>query len=430
MADFSGSVSQNVASGSASIPPVHSISEGRILALTNPAGVRPRVQSLDILRGLVMIIMALDHVRDFLHYGAQHFDPADVARTTPALFFTRWITHFCAPAFMFLAGASAYLYSRRGRSQPEVARFLVTRGLWLVFLELTWVLCLGWKMNFKYDQIFFWVIWALGFSMIVLAGLIFLRPRLLLALSLAVIVLHNALDPITPAQLEGLGWLWKILHVLDTIPVSTHLTILNNYPLLPWIFVMSAGYCFGRVLDLAPDRRKQFLLRLGAALTVAFVLLRWSNVYGDMHPWATRPSVAMTIASFLNVTKYPPSLLYLLMTLGPGIFILGLADRIQLRDSNPLIVFGRVPLFYYLLHLPLIHLVSIALAWFRYRRIDFMLNNPPSLAGPAQLFPVDYGYNLAIVYLVWIGVVVALYPLCKWFSAVKQKKNSVLLSYL
>jgi uncharacterized membrane protein len=402
---------------------------GLAATTASPAGVRPRVQSLDILRGLVMIIMPLDHVRDFLHSGAQHFDPADVIRTTPALFFTRWITHFCAPTFMFLAGAGAYLQSRRGKSEPEVARFLISRGLWLVVLELTWVLCLGWKMNFKYDQIFFWVIWALGVSMIALAGLIFVSPRLLLTLSLVVILLHNALDAITPAQMGVMGWLWKILHVFDTIRVSTHVTILTNYPLLPWIFVMSAGYCFGRVMDLASDERKQFLLRLGAALTAGFVVLRWSNLYGDMHPWASQPSVAMAVASFLNVTKYPPSLLYLLMTLGPGIFILGLLDRTQLRDSNPLIVFGRVPLFYYLLHLPLIHLVAIGLAWFRYGRFDFMLNNPPSLAGPTQLFPRDYGYSLAVVYFVWIGVVMALYPACRWFSAIKQKNKSVLLSY-
>jgi hypothetical protein len=193
---------------------------------------------------------------------------------------------------------------------------------------------------------------------------------------------------------------------------------------------MSAGYCFGRVMDLASVQRKRFLLRLGAALTAGFVVLRWSNFYGDMHPWASQASLAMTVASFLNVTKYPPSLLYLLMTLGPAIFILGLLDRIKLRDSNPLIVFGRVPLFYYLLHLPLIHLVAIAPAWFRYGHIDFMLNNPPSLGGPAQLFPRDYGYSLAVVYLVWISVVLALYPVCKWFSVVKQRHKSALLSYL
>jgi len=404
--------------------------DSRVSLAPSPAIVLPRVQSLDILRGLVMIIMALDHVRDFLHNGAQRFDPADVARTSPALFFTRWITHFCAPVFMFLAGAGAYLQSRRGKSKPALARFLISRGLWLVFLELTWVLCLGWKMNFAYDQIFLWVIWALGVSMIALAGLIFVSWRLLLAGSVAVIVLHNALDAITPARLGALGWLWKILHVPDTIPVSTHVTILINYPLLPWIFVMSAGYCFGHVMDFASDERKQFLLRLGAALTAGFVVLRWSNLYGDMHPWASQPSLAMTVASFLSVTKYPPSLLYLLMTLGPAIFILGLLDRIGLGDSNPLIVFGRVPLFYYLLHLPFIHLVAIALAGFRYGHIDFMLNNPPSLGGPAQVFPQNYGYSLAVVYLVWTGVVLALYPVCKLFSAVRQKNRSILLSYL
>jgi len=394
------------------------------------AGVRPRIQSVDILRGLVMIVMALDHVRDFFHAGAEHFDPTDMTQTTPLLFFTRWITHFCAPTFMFLAGTGAYLQARRGKSKSEVSRFLLTRGLWLVVLELTWVLCLGWKMNFVYDQLFLWVIWALGVSMIALSGLIFLPSRALLVSSLAVIFLHNMLDGVTPAQVGSLGWLWKVLHVPDAISVTDHLTILTNYPLIPWIFVMAAGYCFGRVMDLASDERRRVLFQLGGLLIAGFVLLRWSNWYGDMHPWSSQPGVLLTVASFLNCTKYPPSLLYLLMTLGPGIFNLGWLERVKLQDSNPLIVFGRVPMFYYLLHLPLMHGLAILLAWTRYGRVDFMLRNPPSILGTTQGFPPDYGYNLAVVYLIWIGIVVTLYPVCRWFAGVKQRNRSVVLSYL
>ena len=390
---------------------------------------RPRIQSLDILRGLVMIVMALDHVRDFFHTGAQHFDPSDMSQTTPIVFFTRWITHFCAPTFMFLAGSSAYLQSRRGKSKSEVVSFLVSRGLWLVLLEFTLVLCLGWKMNFVYDQLFLAVIWALGVSMIVLAGLIFLLWRALLALSLAVIFLHNLFDGVTPARFGSFGWLWKILHVDAAIQISDHLTIFTKYPLIPWIFVMAAGYCFGRVMDLASEQRRRLLLRLGAALTAGFVVLRWSNLYGDMSQWSGQAGIAMTIASFLNVSKYPPSLLYLLMTLGPGIFNLGLLERVKVKDSNPLIVFGRVPLFYYLLHIPLIHGLAVLLAWFRYGSVDFMLKNPPALGGPTQGFPPDYGYSLAVTYLVWIGVILVLYPACKWFAALKQRNRSVVLSY-
>jgi uncharacterized membrane protein len=301
--------------------------------------------------------------------------------------------------------------------------------LWLVVLEITWVRWLGWRMNFGNDQIFLWVIWALGVSMIALAGLVFVPWRALLAGSLAVILVHNAFDGITPTQIGSLGWLWKVLHVPDSIAVSEHTAILTNYPLIPWIFVMAAGYCFGRLMDLESEQRRRLLLKLGGALTAGFVILRWSNLYGDSSHWSSQSNALLTVASFLNCTKYPPSLLYLLMTIGPGIIMLGLLERIRLKEANPLIVFGRVPLFYYLLHIPLIHGVAILLSWFRYGRVDFMLHNPPSLLGPTQGFPNDYGYNLAIVYVIWIGVVVGLYPACRWFAAVKQRNRSVILSY-
>jgi uncharacterized membrane protein len=391
--------------------------------------VRPRIQSLDILRGLVMILMALDHVREFFHFGAQHFDPLDLTQTTPILFFTRWITHLCAPAFVFLAGTSAYLQSRRGKTTEEVARFLIKRGLWLIVLQVTWVLCLGWKMNFSFSDIPLEVIWVIGVSMIVLSGLIFLPFRVTLLSSLAVVALHNALDGIKPAQLGSFSWLWKVLHVPDAIPISKYVAIQSYYPLIPWIAVMALGYCFGRVVDLPPDRRRKVLLTLGFGLVAGFVLLRSLNVYGDL-PWSTQPRPWMTLLSFLNCTKYPPSLLYLLMTLGPAFLILACLDKMQLASSNPLIVFGRVPLFYYLLHLPVIHVSAILLAWLRYGRSDFLFYAPPSLGDPPPGFPMDYGYNLAVVYVIWLVIVVALYPVCRWFAGVKQRNRSAILSYL
>jgi uncharacterized membrane protein len=392
--------------------------------------VRPRIQSLDILRGLVMIVMALDHVRDYFHAGAQHFDPTDLTQTTPILFFTRWITHLCAPAFMFLAGTSAYLQARRGKTTAEVAHFLIKRGLWLILLQVTWVLCLGWKMNFTYDEIPLEVIWALGVSMIVLSGLIFLPWRVTLLLSLAVVALHNALDYLVPAQFGPLGWLWKVLHVPDAIQVSKHVVIESFYPLIPWIAVMALGYCFGRVVDMTPDRRRRIMMSLGLALIAGFVLLRSVNWYGDMHPWTTQVNPLMTALSFLNCTKYPPSLSYLLMTLGPALLILGCLDGIQLKTSNPLIVFGRVPLFYYLVHLPLIHGLAILLGWIVYGRFDFLLNTPPSLSETSAGFPTDYGYNLAVVYVIWLAIVIMLYPACRWFAGLKQRNRSPILSYL
>ena len=296
-------------------------------------------------------------------------------------------------------------------------------------LELTFVRWLGWRMNFGNDQIFLWVFWALGMSMIALAGLIYLPWKASLSVSVAVILLHNAFDALTPAQFGSLGWLWKILHAPDAIAPSASMLIFTNYTLVPWIFVMAAGYGFGRVVDLAPGTRHALLVRLGTALTVAFVLLRWSNLYGDPNPWSPQPTLLLTVASFLNCTKYPPSLLYLLMTIGPGILLLGLIDRARLSEGNPLIVFGRVPLFYYLLHLPLIHGLAIVLFGARYGRTDFLFHNPPSLLGPTEGFPADYGYSLVGVYVVWIAVVVALYPACRWFAALKQRNRSAVLSY-
>jgi uncharacterized membrane protein len=273
------------------------------------------------------------------------------------------------------------------------------------------------------------VIWTLGMSMIVLAGLIYVPWKPLLAVSLAVILLHNTLDDVMPAQFGALGWLWKILHAPDLIAPTASIAIFTNYTLVPWMFVMAAGYGFGRVLDLEPATRKTLLVRLGGGLIAAFVVLRWSNLYGDPVPWSQQPSTILTIASFLNCTKYPPSLLYLLMTLGPGILVLGLIEQVRLRDRHPLLVFGRVPLFYYLLHLPLIHGLAIVLFGNQYGRTDFLFRNPPSLLGSATGFPQDYGYGLVGVYVVWIGVVAALYPACRWFAALKQRNRSPILSY-
>ena len=393
------------------------------------AATRPRVQSVDILRGLVMIVMTLDHVRDFFHSGAEHFDPADLTQTTPMLFLTRWITHFCAPTFMFLAGTGAYLQVQRGKSTSELAYFLWTRGLWLVVLELTWVRWFGWRMNFGSDQIMLWVIWALGVSMIALAGLIFIPWRTLLTVSISVIVLHDAADGLAPSHFGEMGWLWRISHSAGVIEAgSTDISV--SYPLIPWVFVMAAGYCFGRVIELESSQRRSLLLRLGGLLICAFVILRWLNFYGDPRPWSVQPTPLLTLASFLNCAKYPPSLLYLLMTLGPAITILGLLERVKLSGANPLTVFGRVPLFFYLLHIPLIHGLAIAMDWLRYGICCILLNNPPSLGGSTQGFPADYGYGLPIVYLVWVVVVATLYPACRWFADLKQRNRSVVLSYL
>ena len=400
--------------------------------MTRPASARPvpRIQSVDVLRGIVMIIMALDHIRDFFHYESQLFSPEDLTKTTAALFFTRWVTHFCAPVFVFLAGTGSYLATRRGMSRGAVSRFLVTRGLWLVFVEMTLVL-FGATFNLSYRFVIWQVIWAIGWSMVALSVLIYLPRPALLLFSVAMIAGHNALDGVTSAHMASLGWMWKILHEgFAQIALRPGTTVIVAYPLIPWIGVMSAGYCFGRVFDLPPAERRSLMFRVGAGLTAAFVVMRWVNIYGDPSPWSAQSSSLVTLLSFLRASKYPPSLLYLLMTLGPSIIALGVLDRVTDGSRNPLLVFGRVPLFYYVLHWYLLHLVAIALAWVRYGRIDFMFGFPPSLSVVPSGYPADYGYHLLLVYVVWAAVVCALYPLCRWFAEVKARNRSPVLSYL
>lgn len=393
-------------------------------------GVRARVDSIDLMRGLVMVLMALDHVRDYFHNQAQLFPPEDLTRTDGLLFLTRWITHFCAPTFMFLAGTAAYLYARRGRGTAEVSRFLWTRGLWLVVLELTVVAYVGWNFGVYPGLQALIVIWALGCSMIALAALIHLPWRVLLVASVATIVLHNMLDGIQPEQFGSLQWLWRVLHVPGVVFASGDFVVLVGYPLIPWIAVMAAGFCFGRILDLDSVKRRQLLVRMGLALTVAFVVLRWSNLYGDPNPWSMQSTSVLTVASFLNCAKYPPSLLYLLMTLGPMMLALAWLEGVRVRPWNPLAVFGRVPLFYYVLHIPLIHAAALLFAQIRYGHSAFLLPMPAAMKGPTPDFPSDYGYDLWVVYLVWIAIVLALYPVCRWYAGVKQRSRSPMLSYL
>jgi uncharacterized membrane protein len=400
--------------------------------MTRPAYARavPRVQSVDVLRGIVMIIMALDHIRDFLHDESQLFSPEDLTKTTAALFFTRWITHFCAPVFVFLAGTGSYLATRRGMSRGAVSRFLVTRGLWLVIVEMTFVL-FGATFNLSYRFVIWQVIWAIGWSMVALSVLIYLPRPALLLFSVAMIAGHNALDGISSTHMTSLGWMWKILHEgFAPIALPSGTTALVVYPLIPWIGVMSAGFCFGRVFDMPPAERRSLMLRVGAGLTVAFVVLRWLNMYGDPSAWSAQSTSLMTLLSFLRTSKYPPSLVYLLMTLGPSIIALGVLERVTVSQRNPLLVFGRVPLFYYVVHWYTLHLVAMALAWLRYGRIDFMFGLPPALSLGPSGYPANYGYHLLLVYLIWAVIVCALYPLCRWFAEVKARHRSPLLSYL
>jgi uncharacterized membrane protein len=381
---------------------------------------RIRIESIDVLRGVIMILMALDHTRDF--FGTSGLNPTDPATTTVPLFFTRWVTHFCAPVFFLLTGTGAYL-SLRKKSKSELSRFLFTRGLWLIFLELVVSRCLGWQFNFDYHVVFIIVLWALGWSMIVLSALVFLPTPVVAAFGILMIATHNLLDSV-----QSSNWLWTILHSPNFLVNTPTHSVFVGYPLVPWIGVTAAGYGLGQIYSWPSERRRAFLLRLGLGLSAGFIIVRAINIYGDPQRWSTQRSAVFTALSFLNTTKYPPSLLYLLMTLGPAMLFLWAVDSGTPRWLRPALIIGKVPMFYYLLHVPLIHLIAIAVCYARYGQVHWMFESPTMGQFPITQ-PPGWGYSLPIVYLVWAVVVVALYPLCRCFAGLKQKRSDAWLGY-
>ncbi len=382
---------------------------------------RVRLESVDILRGVIMILMALDHTRDFL--GKTGMSPTDPAQTTIPLFFTRWITHFCAPVFFLLTGTGAYLSLRR-KSKRELSQFLFTRGLWLIFLELTLFRCFGFQFNFDYHVTLLNVLWALGWAMIVLSALVHLPASLITAFGVLMIGGHNLLDPVRSSNA-----IWSILHSPNFIVKNPQHSVFVAYPLIPWVGVTAVGYGLGQIYAWTAQRRKAFLLRAGAALMAAFVILRAINIYGDPFRWTTQKSAAFTALSFLNTNKYPPSLLFLLMTLGPALLFLWAVDGRTPEFLRPALILGRVPMFYFLLHIPLIHLLAVVVCYLRYGQAHWMFESPSVDRFPITA-PPGWGFSLPIVYLLWASVVIALYPLCRWFAAVKQRRSDAWLSYL
>jgi uncharacterized membrane protein len=389
----------------------------------------PRLASVDVLRGLVMIIMALDHTRDFMTNVP--FDPVDVTHTNGALFITRFITHFCAPVFSFLAGTGAYLATSRGKSIQQVSWFFFTRGLWLVVLELTVV---GFAWAFVP-----WgaagVIWILGWSMVCMALIVRLPVRWIAVFGVGMIATHNLLDRVSPASFGKLAPLWMLLHVPGPIPITQNFTFLNLYVLIPWVGVMAAGFAFGALL-LRPDRRK-WILTLGFSITALFFLLREFNLYGNgtagfpysIGPWRPQPTLSLTVISFFNTLKYPPSLHYLLMTLGPALILLGLLDGVKAERGvgRVLVVYGRVPMFYYILHIYLIHVIAIVAA--------LAFHQPASWLWHGAIFllptPPGYGHGLPFIYAMWILAVAILYLPCLWYMEFRRRhRDWNWLSYL
>lgn len=375
-----------------------------------------RVNSIDLLRGTVLILMALDHVRTF--FFSTPFSPTDLSHTTAALFITRWLTHFCAPAFIFLAGVSAFLYGTKQKTKEELARFLFIRGFWLIFLELT-VVKFGWFLSLDYHNFLGAVIWAIGWSMIALAGLVFLPNWATITFGLSMIVGHNLFDGLSPKDFGPLHGLWTVLHAPGQINPFPSIHLIIVYPLIPWVGVMAVGYGFGVLLQREEEQRRKYLIWLGSALIVAFFVVRTVNRYGDPMPWSVQKNCLFTALSFLNCQKYPPSLSYLLMTLGPTIVALGVLDRTRGHLADRVAIFGRVPLFYYLIHLPIIHIAG------RLFNYACRLNVPGMV-----MIREDSSYNLALVYIVWIVVLLLLFPMCRWYAQVKQRRSSKWLSYL
>lgn len=366
-----------------------------------------RLAAVDALRGLVMALMALDHVREF--FSADRFDPTDLERTTAALFLTRWITHFCAPVFVFLAGVSAYLYGSRLARPAALTGMLLKRGAQLILIQLT-LETLAWNFLPDWRHIEVGVLWAIGWSMLVLAGLVRLPLAMIAGFGVVMILAHNLGDGITAAALGDFGPWWAVLHTGETVALGAGWTLQPYYPLVPWIGVMAAGYGFGPVLRWPVERRRQVMWSLGGTMVLAFMLLRYSGGYGDPRPWQVQADSLFSLLAFLNCQKYPPSLLYLLMTLGPALMVLAVLERRVGSERHLFIVLGRVPLFFYVLHLYVIHVLAVAAAALSGDAMSTALTGPW-----LSDTPPDYGYSLPVVYLVWIGVLLVFYPLCRWY---------------
>ena len=396
---------------------------------------RQRVDSIDLLRGLVMVIMMLDHVRDYFHYATYQFDPTDLTKTSVALFFTRWITHFCAPVFFFLAGTGAYLRRSRGATTSEISWFLASRGLWLIVLDLTLFTYLI-SGDVPTDGVLVGqTIWALGWSMVALAALVHLPLGGIAAIGGVMVLIHNAFDglklppcaPGTP-QCGGGDLLAHVLHVSGPLQLWPNgAMFLALYPLIPWVGVMALGYVFGRLYTLDSIARRRILLRLGTGVTAVFVVLRATNLYGDPNPWSVQPRPGFTVLSFLNLTKYPPSLLYLCMTIGPAILLLAFMER-EHRSSlgRAIVTYGRVPMFFYVLQWIWAHglaFPAFALAGKPTGPLFIFHNNPPDVLARA-------GFSLGVVYVVWAVGVIALYPLCRWYAGVKRRRSDWWLGYI
>jgi len=397
---------------------------GCVLNPAHPANLS-RIEAVDVVRGLIIALMALDHVRDF--FGDQSVQPTDLANTTVALFFTRWITHICAPTFFLLSGVSARLMLAR-MSKPALSRFLLGRGAWLIFLELV-VMRFALQFNLDYHVTIITVLWALGWAMIFLAGLIWLPSWLIAGFGVILVAGHNALGGIDAGSFGHWRPLWSILHAPGILFSNGHSVVLVAYVLIPWIGVTALGYVLGEIYQGSGVSRRRLLVGIGFGMTLGFVVLRWFNVYGDPVPWTTQRSALWTLVSFLNTNKYPPSLLFLLMTLGPTLLLLGAFENGVPRLLRPALILGTVPLFFYVLHFFLIHLLATAASYVRFGEVGNTFRSP-DLAHFPFTEPPGWGAPVGIIYVVWIAVIVLMFPLCYRYARFKRRRRDWWLSYL
>ena len=385
-----------------------------------------RVESVDLLRGLIMVIMALDHTRDYFHW-AFNAGPLNAATTTSALYFTRWITHFCAPTFVFLSGLSAWLQGQR-KTKKELSKFLITRGLWLIIFDFT-VMTFLLTADIHYTFFILSTLWALGMSMIVLGLVIWLPFRAILLIGLLIVLGHNLIDFAERNRNDFPLW-WNLLHRLGVKPLWDGHLLLTLYPFLSWAGLMLLGYCCGRLFtDFGQAERKKILLWLGISALLLFFVLRFINVYGDPSRWSRQVDTIRTIFTFMNVQKYPPSLLFLCATIGPGLIFLSLVKNTRTKLAQVFSVYGRVPFFYFVVHFFILHIASVLVYLSRGHSLAEGIAGAPGLLMKFAI-PGE-GFSLKVVYLVWITTVIIMYPLCKWYDRYKRNhKEKWWLSYL
>jgi len=374
-----------------------------------------RLSAIDLLRGLTVVLMTIDHARDF--WSATPYRPEDVTQASVALFITRWVTHLCAPTFVLLAGLSAYLLLKKTGDKPTLSRFLITRGLWLMLLDVT-VLTLCWQLGYTF--VFLQVIWVIGCSMVILAGLIWMPRWAIATFAVVLIVGHNLLDGWQPES----AW-WTLLHRQNVFLLAGKLPVFVAYPLLPWPGVMAAGYWLGTVFDRPAPDRNGWLTRAGTLLLLGFVVLRFTNLYGDPRLWEAQPrGVVYTVLSFLNVSKYPPSLLYLSVMLGLALLLLSRIDNLRGSLRNVLLVYGRVPLFFYVGHILLLHGTAALWTYLQYGKVMNLMFDKP------DAWPAAYSPNMGRLYAVWLVALVIMYYACRWYGGIKRRYHYAWLSYL